>query len=284
MRKWTEKEIEYVKKWYCKKPTAEIAKHLDRTEVSIRHKADRLGMSDKANCIRGEQWTDKELKYLKLWYGKKTVQEIASSLQRTQHSVQAKAQRLGITDSDKRVEGRPWTDKEMEYLERKYEKESSRNIAAKLKRTVNSVRRKAQSMGLNAYICEDIHVKTMASCFDCDSRVVNRWIDNGLPCKTIKKGKRTFRLISIDKFWKWAKDHQDLIPWQKYERLSLVPEPKWLNETIKNYEYKNNRKPITPYEIQQVLRMKKQGISNEEIAKELSRTVESVKHIWRDNK
>ena len=281
MRRWTEKETEYVKKWYCKKPTAEIAKHLDRTEVAVRHIADKLGITDKANCIRGQQWEDKEIRYLKAYYNKKTIGEIARTLRRTPASVQGKIQRLGIADSEKQIQGTPWTEKEIHYLEKNYEKKSSRDIACKLRRSINSVRRKAQSLNLNTFASEDIHVKTMAACFDCDSRVINRWIDHGLPCRAIKKGKTTFKLISVDKFWKWAENHKDLIPWQKYERLSLLPEPKWLDETIKSYEFKNNRKPITTSEINRVVRLKNQGKTHKEIAEELERTPEAIKHIWR---
>jgi DNA-binding CsgD family transcriptional regulator len=284
LKKWTEQEIEYLKKWYCKKPTTQIAKYLDRTEDSIRRKADRLGITDASNKIRGEEWKEKEINYLKKWYNKKTIRELAATLNRSRSSIQNKANRLGLLDSDKRNDSRPWTEEEVEYLEKYFEKYSSNTMAFKLKRSINSVRRKAQSIGLNAYVCEDLHVKTLANCFSCDSRVVNRWLEHGLPYKSITKGKKTFKLISIKKFWKWAETNQEMIPWQKYERLSILPEPKWLNETIKNCENKNNRKPITPYEIHQVIRMKKLGKSNEEIAKELGRTVESVKHIWRNNK
>lgn len=178
--------------------------------------------------------------------------------------------------------GRKWTEKEVEYLEKFYEKRGVDYIAKKLDRTLYSVKRKAQKLGHNAYVCEDLYVRMIARCFNCDSRVVNRWIDHyGLPCRTVKRGQATCRLVASDKFWKWAKEHQDLIPWAKYERYSILPEPEWINETIKAYAIKNNRKRITSMEAHHVIRLRRQGKSFEEIALEVNRTVDSVKHIWR---
>ena len=112
--------------------------------------------------------------------------------------------------------------------------------------------------------------------------VINRWIERyNLPCKVVQRGQATCRLVTVDNFWKWAKNHQDLIPWAKYERYSILPEPKWLNDTIKSYAIKNNRKRITPIEKQQVIKMRKQGMSFEEIAVKMNRTTDSIKHIWR---
>ena len=178
--------------------------------------------------------------------------------------------------------GRRWTEQEIEYLEKFYESRGVSYLAKKLDRTLYSVKRKAQKLGHNAYACEDLYVRTIARNFNCDSRVINRWIERyNLPCKVVQRGQATCRLVTVDNFWKWAKNHQDLIPWAKYERYSILPEPKWLNDTIKSYAIKNNRKRITPIEKQQVIKMRKQGMSFEEIAVKMNRTTDSIKHIWR---
>ena len=88
--------------------------------------------------------------------------------------------------------GRKWTEKEVEYLEKFYEKRGVDYIAKKLDRTLYSVKRKAQKLGHNAYVCEDLYVRMIARCFNCDSRVVKRWIDHyELPCRTEKRGQAT---------------------------------------------------------------------------------------------
>lgn len=180
---------------------------------------------------------------------------------------------------------RMWTEEEIAYLEKFYEKRSVGYIAKKLNRTMYSVKRKAQSLGHNVYVCEDLYVRTMARCFCCDSRVINRWIEKyGLPCTVVKRGQLTCKLVSVKDFWKWAEKHKNLPPWQKYERRSILPEPEWLKETIQKYAGHNYRQRITPYEIQTVIRMRKQGKKFEEISGVLNRSINSVRYIWRKHK
>lgn len=284
-REWTQEEVKYLKQWYCKKPTSEIMKQLNRSANSIRRKADRLGITDASNSIRGKEWTEVELQYLKTWYGKKTISQIARDLRRTSSSVQNKAFRLGITDPEKQQDSRPWTEEEENYLSKTYEKRGSAYIANKLKRSIDSVRRKAQSLGLNVYAGEEIHVKTLGECFESDSRVVNRWIDQfGLPCRRIQRGQTEYTTIDIKTFWKWAASHKDIIPWAKYSYHSLPPQPSWVDDAIREYNQtqKNHRKPITAFDKSTVARMRRQGYNYNDIAKELNRTVESIKHICRD--
>lgn len=227
-------------------------------------------------------WTKQHELYLKKYYGKKTVKEIADILGRSYNSVQRKAQRMGLT-VPKENESRPWTQEEINYLEKWYEKRGTDYIAKKFNRTQYSIRRKAQSLGLNAYVCFELYVRTIADCFNCDSRVINRWIDKyNLPCRIVQRGQATCKLIDVKDFWKWAENNKDIIPWHKYELQTILPEPDWLKEAIRNNKIKNNRKPITSIEKARVYNMRNQGKSFKEIAAELNRTVESVKHIWRN--
>ena len=228
-------------------------------------------------------WTKQHELYLKKYYGQKSITEIANTLGRSNASIQRKAQRMNLTTLRK-TESRPWTQEEIEYIEKWYEKRTVDFLAKKFNRTRYSIKRKAQNLGLNAYVCHELYVRTVASCFNCDSRVINRWIDKyDLPCKLIQRGNATCKLIEAEKFWKWAENNKDIIPWQKYESYSILPEPDWLKETIRNNKTKNDRKPITTIEKTRVINMRKKGKTFKEIAVELNRTVDSVKHIWRAN-
>ena len=100
----------------------------------------------------------------------------------------------------------------------------------------------------------------------------------------MQRGQATCRLIDPKTFWKWAFEHQDLIPWAKYERLSILPEPEWVKEAIKGCEKKNDRKRISSHEISTVVYYHKNGYTYKEIASILHRTEDSVKHIWRKYK
>lgn len=158
-------------------------------------------------------------------------------------------------------------------------------IARRLKRTPDSIKRKAQRLGYNAYMGEDLYVRTLAKCFNCDARVIYRWItDYGLPYRIVQRGQATCKLISAKQFWKWAKEHEELIPWAKYEMFSILPQPEWVEKTIRSYIPKNNCKRISQAEKQHVIWLRKQGKSFKEIASEMNRTIDSVKHIWRKRK
>jgi len=175
-----------------------------------------------------------------------------------------------------------WTSKEVTYLENSYDKRGVPFIAKKLNRSEVSIKRKAQSLSLNAYSGDKLYLRTFARCFDCDSRVINRWIsDYGLQFSKVIRGQATCKLIDTEQFWIWAEEHQDLIPWNKYESGSLLPEPNWAKQKLKTYAYKNNRKSITRYDINSVVFLRKKGYTFPQIANELGRTLDSVKHIWR---
>lgn len=177
---------------------------------------------------------------------------------------------------------RDWTPEEEQYLEKWYEKRGVPFLAKKLKRTEDSVKRKAQSMGMNAYVLEKLYVRTVAKCFDCDSSVINRWISKyNLPYSQVIRGQTTCKLIGQEQFWKWAEEHKDLIPWSKYEIGTILPEPDWVRQIIRQYSYKNNRKAITDYDILSVVSLRRRGYTFPQISKELGRTLDSVKHIWR---
>ena len=177
---------------------------------------------------------------------------------------------------------REWTTDEEDYLERWYDKKGVPFIAKKLNRTKDSIKRKAQNMGLNAYAGEKLYVRSIAKCFNCDSRVINRWISNyGLPYSKVIRGQATCQLIEQKEFWIWAKENENLIPWNKYNQGTILPEPEWVKEKIRSYSYKNNRTPISDYDILNVASLKRRGYSFSQIAKEIGRTEESVKHIWK---
>lgn len=230
-------------------------------------------------------WTEKEIDYLKKWYNIKPINEISKALNRTYPSIQGKAQRLNLISPDKKkINRKSWNKDEEKFLEKYYFKKDAFFIANKLNRSLESVRRKAQKMGLNAYIGDKVHVKTIAHCFNCDSRVINRWISKfKLPFKKITKNTRTFKVIDIETFWKWAEKNKEIIPWQKYIMYSLLPQPDWVKDTVCIYKNTNEnfRKPITNYEKTIVYRMTKQGYSVKEIAEHLNRTIDSVKYINR---
>ncbi len=284
MSKWTQEEIDYLIEHQGKQTYKVIGNILDRSEASVANQAKRLGIADKKNCIRGKAWSEKELQYMQDNYGKLSNKQIAKKLNRSPDSIQDKAQRMGLTNV-RESESIPWTEEDIMYLEKYYERRGADYVAKHVKRTVHAVRRKAQELGLNAWATEDLYIRTMATCFNCDSSVINRWInDFGLPAFTVQRGQLKCKLIAVKDFWKWAEFHKEIIPWEKYEKGSVLPEPKWLPKTIKEYSVQNNRKRISYWDVRTVVKMKQEGYTDKEIAENLNRTLSSVKHIWRQVK
>lgn len=231
--------------------------------------------------MSGRNWSVLEQQYLRQYYGNLPNRQLARTLSRSANAVQHQAQTLGLT-KPRVVSHQPWSEKELRILEQHYERIGANAMAKRLHRSVTSVKKKAAALGLNSYTGDYIFRKTLANAFQCDDRVVKRWIEQyHLPAKPLKRGKLTMYQIYVQDFWTWAKAHKDLIPFQKYEPYSLLPEPEWLTDV--SYPHRNHRKRISAYEKTTVIRMHKKGASFAEIAKQLQRTEESVKHIWRDN-
>lgn len=177
---------------------------------------------------------------------------------------------------------REWTEWEVKYLEKKYVGQPVERTARKLNRSINSVKRKAAKLDLNHYT-NFLSAKVVAKCFNVDTKVVIRWIDKfDLPCKKVVCSNQTRYLIEGSKFWKWAENNKDIINWSKYERMSILPEPKWLKEVIRNYDAPKTRDKYTDDEIIKIRVLLSKGMSYAEIAKETGRTYCGINHLCRN--
>ena len=177
---------------------------------------------------------------------------------------------------------RKWIEWEIQYLEKSYYKYGAEHIAKKLNRTIESVRKKAQSIKLNSYTGDKIHSKTMAKCFNVDDKVIRRWFQNGLKYQLVKRGQLTFYLIDTQDFWNWAEQHKEMIPWEKYDdSLSLRPE--WVKYYKLPQTPKKHRKPISLDERYLIQQMYNHGKTTKELAEYFGRTDYSIKHILNQN-
>ena len=98
-RKWTDEEIEYLGYVAGKQSYKTIAKILNRSEESVKHKVYTLDLQEKISFDR-KAWTDEEIEYLRKSYRKKSVRYIADKLHRTESSVKHAADRYGIIDAN----------------------------------------------------------------------------------------------------------------------------------------------------------------------------------------
>lgn len=227
-------------------------------------------------------WTNEELNYLKRNSALLSCDEMAKSLGRSRNSVRAKMIRLGIYAYESPGH-RYWTKEEEEYLENNYPFHAAADVAKHMGRSIDSVKRKAQSMNIKAYGNACLSLKLLAKLFHCDICVITKWIHKyRLPHKIIKRGNIPYYEVDPEKFWKWAEKHKDIIPWQSYEHHSILPEPDWVCRQSGN-DPLNHRKPFTLKEKKKIIQLHKNGSSYADLADKYGRTKESIKHICLEN-
>ena len=91
--KWTENEIEFVRKHYPRRGSSYVAGKLGRSRTSVAALTVRLGI--RRSGFR--KWKEWEVHYLQRHYRLKSIDSVARTLRRSVSAVQLKAGELGIT-------------------------------------------------------------------------------------------------------------------------------------------------------------------------------------------
>lgn len=180
---------------------------------------------------------------------------------------------------------RRWTDEEIDYLLKNYGRKTIPDIAKKLNRSVKGVEGKAIRLGLgHSYEAQgNVTAAELARALGRAKSVVQRWIhNNGLKSRLkITSKKRKFQMVKIKDFWEFAKENPNFMKWELYERGSLIPEPKWLDEEIKRYcetRNKNKDKHWTKTEECYLIAYYNQGKQAKEISKLIGRSEYAVRN------
>lgn len=128
-----------------------------------------------------------------------------------------------------------WTDEETEFLEEHWGRASTEWIAEKLGKDVKSVKGRAYYIGLgNA--CDAYGFITFTAVhnalfgYNPSQGCVDRLLAKGFPAMLRIFNKKRYRVVDLDKFWKWLEVHQDEISFLKFERYSLGVEPEWVDK------------------------------------------------------
>jgi hypothetical protein len=90
--------------------------------------------------------------------------------------IKRQARRLGLSMTQDR---RPWTEEELEWLDRLLGKVSAATIAKRLKRTETSVVMKIKALGHSRRVSEGCTMRDLEECFGEDHRKIQRWITQG---------------------------------------------------------------------------------------------------------
>lgn len=140
-----------------------------------------------------------------------------------------------------------WTKEEIEYLKENWGNKSQTAIANHLGRSVNAVKLKANKLGLKTWVHSADYMTlyellTAIGLTYCGS-LCDKLVANGFPVIEKKPSySQRIRVVQIDKFWKWAETHQDVINFRRFEYGALGPEPEWVNaKRAKDRHKKNTR-------------------------------------------
>lgn len=225
-----------------------------------------------------KRWTAEEDQYLRDNINKKSPKELAEELNKSVNSVYTRAKALDI----RKPAYRKWTEQEDEYLISKYGTCELEKIARYLKRDVKSIARRLDRLGF-VNVKENLGVSTyeLAAAANVDIHTVYRWMNNqGLPFKTAYSKERTFSVIDIKDFWKWAEEHKGLINFSRIEKHSLMPEPAWVDQQRKLDYYNRPQKEgrnWTEEEDERIWNMfYSQGMAQKEIGELMGRSTKSI--------
>ncbi len=279
MEKWRDEEIEYLKSSSNRKTLKDVSEHLRRSKSSVRHKAERLGITLASEV---DMWSDSEVEWIKENFDDSTYKDMARKLKRPVESVKHKSYSLGLSKGSKK--SRKWSEWEENYLQKFYSTKGVDCIAKRLDRTEASVKKKASSLGISI-LDESISFKELSRTFKVDFSVIHRWKDKfGMPYKSVKRGKSTYYIVDIKEFWKWVENNKDVIPWKNYEKFSLPPQPEFVCDGVNKScnIIDNHRKPISKILRKRINTEYAKGKSIKELAECYGRTEYSIKHIIRD--
>lgn len=183
---------------------------------------------------------------------------------------------------------RSWTTEDEVYLMDQWGGTSIPGIAKKLGRTVNAIKIRASRLGLGAALAageyvtfNQLMVVLSGGRGHSYSYQVESWIEKrGFPARYKRVVNNRFRVVYLEEFWKWAKEHRSFIDFSRMEPLSLGKEPAWVEgqRKIDAISFANQRKdPWTQQEDQRLIYLLKQHkYSWSEMSHELRRSAGAI--------
>ena len=232
---WTIEEQNRLIELSKTKKLSELVRELERTSISIKSQAKKLGITiinDRRN------WTQEEYELLEklVMVDKKTPREIANILNRSEESVVIKINRRGlkVQTNDKKF----WTTEEEQILSDLWGNKPIEYIAKKLERTVSSLKNKAYQLGLGSQLdnnYDGLKISEIAKLFNVRLELVNiYWISLGLKY-SVRKVSRTksYKYVTIKDLYDFLEQNQNIWDSRYLEKNILGIEPDWLKEKRK---------------------------------------------------
>ncbi|NSL51826.1 DNA-binding protein [Calidifontibacillus erzurumensis] len=178
---------------------------------------------------------------------------------------------------------RAWTSEELNDLKENIGVIKLTTIAKRINRSYDAVVMKLNRLGLSNTREQTglVTLGELAKHLKVDRNIVKGWVDrHGLPCTKKKtRNTKTFYLVDILDFWKWAEENKEKVQFSNIEPNTLLPEPDWVEkERQKDYQMNKRRvyKGWTTVEDQLLLTLREKGLTYKEIGKRLNRSAISV--------
>lgn len=143
---WTEeKDLKLKKMLDLEKSVTEISQELDVSIISVRNRMNELGLIGKIRKNKNRKvWKKEEEKLLKELVNKKTIQELALILNKTEMQVTNKIRILGLNLKNERI----WSEEETKLLLDIYDKYEMHILSLVLERSESTISNKAKELGI----------------------------------------------------------------------------------------------------------------------------------------
>ena len=139
---WTPQEDQYLRECYQQQSCSQMAHALGRTVLAVKARAVTLGLRAKV-----PDWTEDEVNIIWDSYGTVSLDVIATNLGRTRAAVAKKARKIGL------IRFRHWSQEDTKRLEKWFPSCTVQEIARRLDRSVDSVRRKMRQLNTASPPC-----------------------------------------------------------------------------------------------------------------------------------
>ena len=148
---------------------------------------------------------------------------------------------------------RSWSTEEISCLQDNWGRTSVSNLCAKLQRSKNAIHIKVQHLGLGPFLDSGEYLtfnqllKAIGYGSSCSYKSIS-WVENrDFPVKYKRVNTNTFKVVYVDKFFKWAKENQNFIDFSRFGRYALGAEPDWVNQKRQRDIVKSTQIKTTPW-------------------------------------
>lgn len=159
---------------------------------------------------KSNKWTSEEIETLRVLSDKYHCSKIAEIMNKSENAIRLKAKKLGITLI---LDKRNWTKEEEDFLSDYWSYKSIETIAKKLKRTVFSVKVRANRLGLGPMIKnnEFLTVTDISDLLNVSrDRITTTWVSLGLKLKKKKLSKnKSYYVITFEDLMSFLENNQN---------------------------------------------------------------------------